>query len=317
MPSYDAVNYAIRPNKTVERKIVFSGLTKLSAEAVNLSAYNYIGLGSLWFIDFMMAHQTLGIKSMISIEADPIGYQRSEFNRPLSCIEVVHGETTLTIPDLRLEDRPAVIWFDYDSSIRGPVIEDIGLIVGNCAPNTVLIVTINAKALDLPTKDENDNEIDKETSLRRIAGDLVPTPLPSKRFKPLHYPKLLCDILTGQFQSATLNSGRSGVFIKLFELVYKDGTPMVTVGGIIAAPETEVEIRQLVESPNWKGIVAETIAVPPLTVKEKLALDRFMPSKNPPTDAQMDEIGFRLERDQLATYHRHYLNYPMFGEFYT
>lgn len=316
MPSFDAVNYAIRPNKAVERKIVFSGLSKLSA-TLDISSYNYIGLGSLWFVDFVMAHRVLGIKSMISIEADEIGYKRSEFNRPLACIEVVHGETTLTIPDLRLEDRPAVLWFDYDSSIRGPVIKDIEIIAGSCAPNTVLIATINAKKSDLPTKDENGDDINEETSLRRIAGDLVPTPLSPKELRPLRYPKLLCDILSNQFQSATLHSGRPEVFIKLFELVYKDGTPMVTVGGIIAAPDKAEEIRRLVESFDWEGIVPETIAVPPLTVKEKLALDRIMPSKNPPTDAQMDEIGFRLERDQVATYHRHYLHYPMFGEFYS
>jgi hypothetical protein len=313
MPSFDAVNYAIRPNKTVERNIVFSGLVKLS-RIVDLSAHQYVGLGSLWFVDFLMAHKALGIKSMISIEQSEIGYIRSEFNRPLACIKVVRGETTLVIPKLNFESNPSIVWFDYDSSIGGPVIPDIAMLAARCAPNSILIVTINAKRDELPEKDEKDAEIDPETSLRRIAGDLVPTPLSPKALQRQNYPRLLCEVLANQLQNATVNSGRTESFIKLFDLVYSDGTPMVTIGGIIAAADKAGEIRKLVDSQGWEGIVPKSIAVPPLTVKEKLALDRMMPSPNPPTDAQMNEIGFQLKREQIDTYHRHYQHYPMFGE---
>jgi hypothetical protein len=313
MPSFDAINYAIRPNKTVERKIVFSGLKKLSY-AVDLSQHRYIGLGSLWFVDFLMAHKVLGIAAMLSIEQDQIGRKRAEFNRPLSCIEVIPGETQLVIPELDLKSAPSLVWFDYDSGIGGPVTRDIGMLVPRCAANSILIVTISAKRDDLPDKDEAGVEIDPETSLRRIAGDLVPTPLSSKRLRRQDYPKLLCEIVANQFQSATANCGRSESFIKLFDLVYSDGTPMVTVGGILAAPDRADAIQQLVANSGWEGILPNPISIPPLTVKEKMALDRMMPSANPPTDAEMNKIGFQLKRDQIDTFHRHYLHYPQFGE---
>jgi hypothetical protein len=314
MSSFDAVNYAIRPNKTVERKIVFSGLVKLS-HVFDLASYRYVGLGSLWFIDFLMAHKLLGIHSMLSIEASKIGYARSQFNCPLSCIKVIPAETSLAIPELGLEQRPSIVWFDYDSSIVGPAITDIGLIMPRCAPNSIVIVSINAKRDELPDKDENGSSLDSEKSLRRIAGDLVPTPLPPKRLNRQEYPKLLCDILSTKFYSATANSGRPESFIKLFDLVYSDSTPMSTVGGIVVTPEKLDDIRGLVASAGWEGILAEPISIPPLTVKEKLALDRTMPSASPPTDSQMNEIGFQLKRKQIDAYHRHYLHYPMFGEF--
>ena len=313
MPSFDVVNYAIRPNKAVERKIVFSGLVKL-LHVLDLSLHRYVGLGSLWFVDFLMAHKLLGIASMVSIEQTEIGYKRSTFNCPLSCIDVIHGETALVIPTLGLENTPSVVWFDYDSSLPGPVLGDIGKLAPRCAPNSILMVTINAKKDELPTKDENGDSIDEETSLRRIAGDLVPTPLPSKRLQRQNYPKLVCEVLANQFHSATVNSGRAETFIKLFDLVYSDGTPMVTVGGIIAAPAHAQAIRALVASPEWAGILSEPISIPPLTVKEKLALDRMMPSPNSPTEEQMNKIGFQLKREQIDMYHRHYLHYPMFGE---
>lgn len=313
MPSFDAVNYAIRPNKAVERKIAFSSLMKL-ARVADFAAYRYVGLGSLWFVDFLMAHKILGIKAMISIEDSEIGYKRAEFNRPLSCIKVVQGESTLTIPTLDLEKSPSLVWLDYDSSIGGPAIMDIGQLCAICAPNSILIVTINAKQDALPNKDENDVQIEPEQSLRRIAGDLVPTPLPPKRLQRSKYPKLLCEILLNQFQNATTKSGRPETFIKLFDLVYKDGTPMVTVGGILAAPGMVEGIQAIVDSTEWEGIASEAIAIPPLTVKEKLALDRLMPAEEPPTVEQMNAIGFQLLRDQLDAYHRYYLHYPMFGE---
>ncbi len=169
---------------------------------------------------------------------------------------------------------------------------------------------------ELPAKNENDTEIEPETSLRQIAGDLVPTPLPPKRLAPRNYPKLLAEILANQFHSATLKSGRPEPFIKLFDLVYSDGTPMVTVGGIVAATEIAGAINSLVEDGGWEGFVPDPIAVPPLTTKEKLTLDRMMPSANPPTTREMHALGFHLRQEQIDTYHRHYLHYPMFGELF-
>ena len=314
MPSFDAVNYAIRPNKTVERKIVFAGLTQLS-HVVDLSSYRYIGLGALWFVDFIMAHKLLGIKSMKSIEESDIGYSRAKFNQPLSCIDVIHGETERVIPTLDLGEAPSLVWFDYDKGIGGGAIRDIANLVPACASGSIVIVTISAKKDDLPTKDEDDKEIDAEASLRRIGGDLVPNPLSPKRMQRNNYPALLREILSTALQSATLRSGRPESFVKLFDLGYSDGTPMVTVGGIVASPDKVDLVRQLVASSEWRGILPEEISIPPLTVKEKLALDRMMPSPDPPTDAQMSRTGFQLKRDQIDMYHRHYLYYPVFGEF--
>ncbi len=314
MPSFDTVNYSLRPNKAVERKIVFAGLQRIS-RIVDLSNHRYVGLGSLWFIDYLMAHRLLGMASMTSIERDDIGFKRADYNRPLGCIEVLKGESTLIIPTLGLEERPSVVWLDYDSSIGGPTITDIGLLVPKCAANSVIVVTINAKKDELENKDENGAAIDPVTSLRAIAGDLVPNPLAPKRLQPSNYPKLLCEILANQLQSKAVNSGRSEIFIKLFDLAYTDGTPMVTVGGILATPEKVDEIRALVSSDSWEGIAEDTITVPPLTAREKIALDRMMPSALAPTVKQVDKLKFSLKAEQIRAYHRYYQYYPMFGEF--
>lgn len=314
MPSFEAVNYALRPNKTVERKIVFSGLEALS-RIVGLSSHRYVGFGSLWFVDYLMAHKILGVSSMTSIESDAIGFKRAEFNRPLNCITVVRGESTLVIPTLGLDVTPSIVWLDYDTSIGGPAMRDIDLLVSKCAANSVLIVTINAKKAELETKDENGIDIGLEASLRRIAGDLVPTPLSPKKLNSNNYPKLLCEILANQLLSRTLSCGRPDTFVKLFDLAYTDGTPMATVGGVLSAPDVVGEIRDLVATKGWQGIADELISIPPLTPKEKIAMDQMMPSAEPPTVQQVHKIGFALKAEQIETYHRYYRHYPMFGEF--
>src|SRR5215469_15284764 len=100
MPSTtNIVNYSLRHNKCIERAIVFDGIRLILNQ---LSAMNavYIGFGSAWFSDFLLAHRILGIQEMISIEADPVTYKRAVFNRPYRTLEVLEGESSDRTPEL-------------------------------------------------------------------------------------------------------------------------------------------------------------------------------------------------------------------------
>jgi len=313
MPSFDAINYSLRPNKNVERKLVFTGLRELDRR-VDLSGHRYIGLGSLWFVDFVLAHKSLGIADMVSIENTQIGHRRAQFNQPLSCIRVLPGEASAVLPEIDYEDKPALIWLDYDSGIGGPVLRDIANVLPRLLPGSVFVVTVSAKKNDLPTQDAAENELTPEQALREIAGDLVPPALPAKRFQKNEYPRLVAEIVSNQFRSTWLRTGRPGSWIELFDIVYSDTTPMVTLGGFVASAETEAPVQQLVATPKWPGRPPEPISLPPLTLKEKIALDRLMPTAAVPTQKQVAQLGFDLKQDQIAAYHRHYRDYPIFGE---
>lgn len=307
-------NYSVRPNKAVERRVIFAGLKRISRE-IDLSRFTYVGLGSPWFVDFVMAHKHLGITSLYSMEWDGYPATRAKFNRPLSCVTVLEGDTTRTIPTIDLARAPTLAWLDYEASINGPVLDDIELVIERVTTNSIVIATINADKRSLPNKDANDKALTPEDSLRRLAGDLVPTTLVPKAFQPLHYAKLLCEILTNKFESLMVHGRRPEKFVKLFELVYRDGSPMATVGGMLADPELAPRIEGLTRSADWEGIAVDPIVVPPLTIKEKCALDQLLPAATPPSDNQMTALGFQLGREQLTAYHRYYRYYPMYGEF--
>ena len=90
--SYEKINYALRPAKSIERKMlceVFRRLTPLG----KLESYRYIGFGSTYFTDFILFHKSLGINSMISIEKDEGNKDRFNFNLPFRCINLKFGSS--------------------------------------------------------------------------------------------------------------------------------------------------------------------------------------------------------------------------------
>ena len=90
MSSTGAVNFSVRQNKAIERLLAFESLRRLLMLNDDLD-YVYVGLGSVWFVDFDMAHRELSIDTMISIEADDVVFRRAEFNKPFRTVEVIHG----------------------------------------------------------------------------------------------------------------------------------------------------------------------------------------------------------------------------------
>ena len=69
MPSSYHVNYSLRPSKSIQRQIVFDGIRTLRS-GLNPSPSVYVGFGSVWFTDFIMAHTMLKIDRMFSMEED-------------------------------------------------------------------------------------------------------------------------------------------------------------------------------------------------------------------------------------------------------
>lgn len=72
MPSFDAINYSLRPSKSIQTQLVFDGV-RLLQDRLDLERLTYVGFGSIWFTDFVLAHKILRIDDMGSIEGDDIG----------------------------------------------------------------------------------------------------------------------------------------------------------------------------------------------------------------------------------------------------
>ena len=319
-PSFEKINYSVRPNKNVQRKLIVEILQRLGAR-YPISEYRYIGMGSMWFTDFALFHRALGIKDMISIERDAV--DRALFNAPFGCITVEEGETTSVLPDLSLSEKPTLLWLDYDSGIEGPVLEDSRLASADLASMSILVLTVDASRTTLKeTRDPNGEKLTREEALRFYCGELAPARLPKGAFSIQGYPRLLSRILTANVDHVLRKAGRTERYTKLFDFTYSDGTPMVTVGGMIASEGDRLllrrcNLRNLSYLPEKDGIVDQfKIDVPHLTPKEKMALDQILPSESHPSmETLATKVGFKLKPEHLRSYGRFYRHYPVFGEY--
>ena len=143
MASFCDINYAIRPAKAVERKMMVEGFRRLEL-AWPLSTYRYIGMGSVYFADFQLFHQTLGLDDMISIEREDQYKPRFEFNRPFRCVKIKYGESSDVLAALSWEKR-SLVWLDYDGKLEASVISDLQSIVQKVVSGSVVSVSVNVE----------------------------------------------------------------------------------------------------------------------------------------------------------------------------
>ena len=316
MASYDAVNYVLRPNKNVERKLLFEALRKLEPR-FEVPMYRYIGLGSIWFIDFVLAHKLLGVRDMVSIQDTDAGAERARFNRPYGCIDVVEGETTKVLPELELGRKRAIIWLDYDSDLHGPALNDIPVVCGSVPSGSVVLVTLNAHRGQLSMKSPEGEVLSREDALRALVGDLAPPSFGSDYFNTSQFPNSLAQIVIAHLDRATRLTGRPERFRALFNFSYQDNAPMITVGGMIANAEDALRLEDSHLPAHFDYVTGRDqykIDVPLLTPKEKAEFDQLLPCENVPSAEEIRELGFPLKLAQIASYHRLYRHYPMFAE---
>jgi len=308
MPTFDTINYSLRPNKAIQRQIVFDGLEFLDRHVPIRNAL-YVGFGSIWFSDFVLAHKRLGITDMISIENKAIGAVRAKFNAPFRTVQIEEGDSTPVLEDIaareQVLEKQWIVWLDYDLSITQTTLDDIGLVLTHAPPNSVLLVTFDAGGLGMSASK-------RENYLRDLLQDAVPDDLPDNAFEKDNIPTTFARCLLDYIQAEAANRARPGGFIPAFNIPYTDSAPMVTVGGFLLSPAARGAGKACIQAEAWDGFARVPVEAPPLTIKEVAALQRLLPSASQITRAGIQEIGFDLTEDQLAAYVEHYRRYPAF-----
>jgi hypothetical protein len=313
MPSFDVVNYSLRPNKSIQRTIVFEAVSILQGW-LRLENLLYIGFGSIWFTDFQLAHKFLRVKELISIEASEIGYKRALFNQPFKCIRIEKGQSNEVLPALiserALSNRPWFVWLDYDDALSESKAEDIRCVVESAPPDSIIIVTLPAagRPLGRPT--------DRPERIRTILGSVVPDDLTEEACDSMLSDTLLT-LISDYMAAVAAAVARPGGFIRAFRIAYRDGTPMITIGGILPAKGSAPNAKAAVESPEWPALLTDPIETPPLTLKEVAVLQSQLPRKRGITRKAIRRLGLDLEEAQLRSFEKFYRYYPIFAQIST
>jgi len=315
MASFEAINYSLRPNKCVERKIIFETLVGLSS-SFDFSKYQYLGMGSMWFVDFVLAHKSLGIEELVSFELAEYS-PRAVFNRPYKNIKVFPGPVSEGIEETDWA-KPTIIWLDYDCGPDNPaVFEDSATVAAKISSGSILMVTANAHLGRIPNKDTEDNPLNRHEGLALLLGDAAPSAEEFKHINQKNYHNVLATCLTRHIERAHRRSGRGGKFISFLNYYYKDNAPMITVGGMFVNEDSEAKLRQnrCFLNSEYIGPALYPIQVPPLTHRERISLDALLPSTEKLNEEEVfKRLGFKLDQSQLDDYSKFYKLYPSYGE---
>ena len=313
--SFEVINYSLRPNKSVERKLIARVLNAIGkSPRFDWRDYRYLGLGSMWFVDFIMMHKRIGITDLVTIEKEESRAKRVSFNAPYSCVEVKLGASTKVIRELAWDKR-TIAWLDYDDQLRAYMFDDLNQIITKSTSGDVVMLSVNAEAAQLSIAEDKEL-VDPMSVLKGLVDStFIPTDA-EKRLSKNQFPALVGEIMFNFMKSSVLSTTRDLDFFPLFNFSYSDGAKMVTYGGVIVDASDEATLKRLSLGSHFEFVAQHgqfEIQVPQLTFKEKLELDRRMPCAQAP---KPDNLPFELKPSEIEAYRRFYQEYPVFAEFY-
>jgi hypothetical protein len=270
--------------------------------------YEYIGMGSIYFVDYSMLHRHLGIENLKSAEIDKAVFGRAKFNRPFANIEVVNEAVNVLIESADARRRK-IIWLDYDYQIHARHCLDLILAAQRAPSGSIIVCTFDCAwpkiAENLPGV--RDYYMDQVGAF--IDGN---APLAQFDVDEVH---ALCARCAERAIWKGLE-GRGLQFVPLYYFTYADGHKMVSVGGMVA---DEADFDMISNSPLLEqsyirqdfGDSPFDIVVPNITRKERHYLDANMPCRD-----DYRPVDFDLSARDIAAYRAIYRFLPSYSESY-
>ena len=325
--SYRQINYSLRPAKAIERKMLCEAFQRLYPFA-RIETYRYVGFGSIYFSDFYLFHNALGMGDMLSIEKDAHAQECFEFNRPYNCVRLDFRLASEVLPELDWRTK-TIIWLDYDGKLDEMVLSDATSVCARASSGTILLVSVNAQADRAPDEAAR-QEYTGETGLpfdldnyrlrelRKRVGEALPSDITGGALRGKGMAEISRKLITGAIEEAlvirngTLPAGKKFTYHQIFNFRYSDGATMLTLGGVLfeADDQDKFDACSFNELPFVRsGEEAYTIKVPCLTLKEMRHLNAQLPEKE---GASLDISG--VPPPDVKAYAELYRYFPTFAE---
>jgi hypothetical protein len=326
--SFEKINYSIRPNKSIERKMFCEALTRLSF-IDHLNKYRYIGFGSPYFADFILFHKNLGITNLVSIEKEKDKKDRFDFNIPYSTIQMYYGESTTVLPNLELDKYRNIVWLDYDDKISDFMFSDTDTFFSNAKAGSVFIISLNIEQEPNYTGDDavlkvmSPREYRMSMLVDRIGKARIPSTHENVNLTTKNTGLLVYEMLNRHIQTTLIRrNGADGKlkFRQIFNFKYKDNATILTIGGILydEAQEKQIKKMEFEGLPFIKdGEESYNIQCPNLTFREIKALDKILPDELEFVKGKFTNIklqGIPLIPSDITNYAKIYRYYPNFAD---
>jgi hypothetical protein len=277
-----------------------------------ISKYEYTGLGSIYFIDFILFHRYLGLTRLTSVEGDLDVKKRVKFNCPYDLINIVHDDMTAQIARLSRKCRH-ILWLDFDSILTAALLDAVQLAATQLTEGSILLVTVDVEPPGRP--DDGLKKYNPTVWMQHFkteANGLLWRGARRSDFARDALPTTNAKILKAAIEEGL--QARDAKFIDMFSFLYADGHRMLSLGGMIGTDDDEGRIRSLDKKELFflKDDVTNDpfqIRVPLITRKERYYLDQNMPCRK---DWAPDE--FEIKPEDLKAYRKIYQYYPAYTE---
>ena len=298
--------YHLRVNKAIDRFLLVDILDILKRHC-DISDYTYYGFGGPYLEDCRLIHDRCPEIQIVSIENDDQTFKRQEFHRFTKNLKLRYENFADFLLNFSSNGRE-IIWLDYiDREYRR--FNEFKDILGKVSENSVVKITIRAE------RDEQNLEEFKE-QYPKMLPPLTPQDSINEASNLV---KLLQDMLQIAAQRALPASGES-VFQLLNSSYYKDSSQMLSVTGIVCNKKKVTEIEEWFK--DWKFINTkweepDSIDVPILSIKERLYLEKHLPTGDSTGYVLSDVLDYRIDEKEkhetLKQYEKFYQYYPYFA----
>ncbi len=321
----EMMNYMFRPAKNIERKMLCEALSRLSVIS-DINNYQYVGFGSVYFVDFTLFHKQLGIQKLISIEGESEMETRVRFNKPYSCINVLTGESNEKLPEVDWKNNKSILWLDYTHTLQAYMFKDMATFFQRAKSGSVFILSINvdlkeSEVVNKTTTEKIHAKLNKDVEVRKRirSSDL------KKEMKKSDYYSILRNVIDAEAREIIternkLESRDKFDYKQIFNFLYQDGQAMLTVGGILFSDKDKDKVEQMnFENLDFimTGEKQFEIRVPNLTYREIHALNKHLPDFNINNEAKetaLEELRGVISDDAIHKYAKIYRYFPNYTE---
>jgi hypothetical protein len=169
-------------------------------------------------------------------------HSRSEFNCPFDFI-TVKKETVATFLATDKDETVTIYWFDYDDSLGPEITADIRSLGTRLKVGGFAFVTICAQPSGVLEKQRPQERLDY---LQEYLGDFS-IGLTLDDMENSAYPTTVYKVLMAAFRYA-FAARADGTFRPLFQVLYRDTTQMVTVGGCFCSRDAVATVVQRIRA---------------------------------------------------------------------
>jgi len=309
--------YHLRVNKSVDRFLLIDLLGQLQKK-FDLSEYTYYGFGGPFLEDCRLINHYFPEIRIVSIEKDLDTYKRQEFHRFTRNLYIEHIDFDDFLAGFSGAGK-SIFWLDF-TNFNLACFHEFMALLDAVDDYSIVRITLMANIPKYLLKDNVSTKTIKDYMIRfkEKFRPVIPSSFNESCFAlPANYIRLIQDMIRVQAEKALPAAG-DNVFQILNSAYYSDGTTMLSLTGIIS-PLSELDsVNRLFQdwphaNLDWKDPLP--IDLPILSIKERLKLERLLPSIDIECQDLSSALGYKIAGDDCANlqkldryryFHRYY-----------